>query len=147
MATINEIRLLRSYIRARIVEDVYSGGKFSPDRVSASVDRYLGGDLPALGVSPGVAEEATLDDLRTAFGEAGWDTDTDLQRAVFDKDKRAARNRIKSILNTDFISPSGPLGKKGFKSIKDALLPGDEEDLIEIILDDMFDGDEVITMY
>lgn len=147
MANIGEIRLLRACIRANLSEDVYSGGKFSPDRVSASVDRYLGGELPARGVPPKIAEEVTLDDLRTAFGEEGWDSDSELQRAVNNGDKEAAWTRISDILNRNFISPNGPLGKKGFESIEDALLPGDEDTLIQLILDDMFDGDEIITTY
>lgn len=147
MANISEIRLLRAYIRANLSEDVYSGGRFSRERVGASVDRYLGGELTGLGVPPEIAEEVTLDDLRTAFGEEGWDSDSELQRAVVDGDKEAARARISDILNKDFISPDSSLGKKGLNSIEDALLPGDEDTLIQIILDDMFDGDEMITIY
>ena len=147
MANFKETMLLRSYIRARLTEDVYAGGKFMPDRAIASVDRYLGGDLPALGVSPEIAEEVTLDDLRSTFGEEGWDVDSELQRAVEDRDKNAARRRVKEILNTGFISPTSSLGKKGFKSIDDALLPGDEDRLIQVILDDLFDSDGVITIY
>lgn len=139
--------MLRSYIRAHLFEDVYVGGKFTPDRVGASVDRYLGGQLPSLGVSPEIAEEVTLDDLRSTFGEEGWDVDSELQRAVEDRDKKAAIRRIKEILNTGFISPGSSLGKKGFKSIEDALLPGDEDKLIQVILDDLFDADGVITIY
>lgn len=148
MATINEIRLLRSYIRNRLSEDVYDpGGRYSRPRVPASVNRYLGGELPSRGVPPHISTEVVLDDLRAAFGAEGWDSDSELLRAVDDLDKDAAVERIRDILNTGFIAPDSPLGKQGYKKISDALLPGDEEDLINLILGDMFDGDSMITLY
>lgn len=148
MATRDEIELLKSYIRMRLTEDVYDpGGRYSRRRVPASVNRYLSGELRARGVPPHISTEVVLDDLRAAFGAEGWDSDSALQQAVGDLDKDAAIERIREILNTGFISPDSPLGQQGFKKIGDALLPGDEEDLVNLILGDMFDGDGMITLY
>ena len=108
---------------------------------------FLPASTGTWGESCHLVECLILDDLRAAFGAEGWDSDSELLRAVDDLDKDAAVERIRDILNTGFIAPDSPLGKQGYKKISDALLPGDEEDLINLILGDMFDGDSMITLY
>jgi len=141
------ISLVRKLIQGILAEDVYDRGSFSPARLSRNISGYASGELPQMGVSPEVATDVTLDDLLVAFGESGYDSDAELVRAVSDHDRSAAENRIRDILRGDFIGRTGPLAAMGLGSLEDILLLGDEDRLVKMILDDMFDGDEMITLH
>lgn len=133
--------LIRECVRAILAEDVYSGGKFSPERLRASVQGYLGGELPSRGVRPEVASEVALEDLRGAFFAMGYDSDRVLQDAVRSEDPEAAEDRVWDILTTDFIGPRGPLSGMSLRSVSDILLPGDEDTLVQMIVSSVFRGD------
>lgn len=134
--------LLRQCVRSILLEDIYdSAGSFSPDRLQATVQGYLQGELPSLGVSPGVASEVVLEDLRAAFFAMGYDSDSQLQRDIARGNIRAAEDRVWDILSTDFIGTRGPLAKMNLKSISDILLPGDEDVLLQMIVNSVRAGD------
>lgn len=139
--------LIRKAVRSILSEDVYDKGAFSPNRLRRSLERYASGELSSMGVHASVATDLTLDDLLVAFGESGHDSDSALLMAIDDNDRRAAENRIREILNTEFIGRTGPLSSMNLRSLDDILLPGDEDELVSMILNDMFDGDEIITTY
>lgn len=139
-------KALRHFLRRVISEDVYGGGVFSPDLLQKSISNYTMGDLVQRGLQPAHAREVALDDLRVAFGEAGYDLYTDLQDMVADGDRDAVESRVREILEKDFVGPMGPLKDLGIRSLDDILLPGDFDELVDLIVGDMFDGDGMITI-
>lgn len=146
MRFINESDL-RRFIRRVVSEDAYSAGAFSPEQLHKSITNYTAGDLAGMGLSPSTAREVALDDLRVAFGEMGYDLYSNLQSAVSDSDRDEVEKIVREILDTVFVGPRGPLKDVGIGSLEDVLLPGDFDDLVDLIVGDMFDGDEKITLY
>lgn len=139
-------KALRLFLRRLLSEDVYGTGSFSPALLQKSIDNYTKGDLVMRGLQPAHAREVALDDLRVAFGESGYDLYTDLQDMVADGDRDAVESKVREILKTDFIGPRGPLKDLGIRSLDDILLPGDFDELVDLIVGDMFDGDGMITL-
>jgi hypothetical protein len=139
-------KALRLFLRRLLSEDVYGAGSFSPALLQKSIDNYTKGDLVMRGLQPAHAREVALDDLRVAFGESGYDLYTDLQDMVADGDRDAVESKVREILKTDFIGPRGPLKDLGIRSLDDILLPGDFDELVDLIVGDMFDGDGMITL-
>jgi hypothetical protein len=147
MSSINESQsLLRGLIRRLLREDVYSSGAFSTDRLTKSIDSYASGKLASRGVKPSQAREVTIDDLRVAFGEMGYDTYDSLTRAIFDGDRLDIESEVRQILSSDFVSSRGPLASMNIRSLDDVLLPGDVDELVKVIVDDLLDGDGLVTI-
>lgn len=143
-------RLLRGLIRHFLKEDVYSGGKFSPESLEKSIMSYTSGGLTSMGVRPEAAKEVTLDDLRVAFGELGYDMYASLQAAVSDGDRSTAASVVRNILSSEFIDSLSSLdlfSEINARNLDDILLPGDVDDLVNLIVDDMFDGDGMVTTH
>ena len=61
-------------------------------------------------------------------------------------DRDAVESRVREILEKDFVGPMGPLKNLGIQSLDDILLPGDFDELVDLIVGDMFDGDGMITI-
>jgi hypothetical protein len=133
-------RSLRALIRHILQEDVYMGRDYSREKLLSNLEAYASGQHAASGVDPAVAKDAVLDDLLVAFGEEGFDMRDDVQRAIDDvkqtKDRRAFTSEVKEAFS-EFLHTLG---------ITDHLLPGHEEELLKIIVDDLLDGDERITI-
>jgi hypothetical protein len=138
---------LRRFIRRVVSEDAYSSGAFSSEQLHKSIANYTSGDLAGMGLSPSTAREVALDDLRVAFGEMGYDLYSNLQSAVLDSDRDEVEKIVREILDTVFVGPRGPLKDTGIENLDDILLPGDFDELVDLIVGDMFDGDEKITLY
>lgn len=130
-------RALRALIRRILREDVYVGREFSREKLLSNLAAYADGKYAASGVDPVVAKDAILDDLRVAFGEEGFDEFGTVQRALENNNRAEIIRAVKEIFDTDFLEVLG---------IRDYLLPGDEEELLTIIVDDLLDGDGRITI-
>lgn len=145
MSALSE-KSLRRVIRGILRENVYDRGRFSAEKVKKSISSYTLGDLALRGVSPEIAKEMTLDDLRIAFGEMGFDMYASLQRAVDDDDREAVEDEVREILANQFIQSLESIRSMGVKRLEDILLPGDVDELVQLIADDMQDGDGVVTL-
>lgn len=130
-------RSLRALIRHILKEDVYMGRDFSREKLLSNLEAYASGQHAASGVDPAVAKDAVLDDLRVAFGEEGFDEFGSVQRAIEINNRVEVVRAVKEIFDTDFLDTLG---------VRDYLLPGDEEELLMIIVDDLLDGDGRITI-
>lgn len=130
-------RALRALIRRILQEDVYVGRDFSREKLLSNLAAYASGQHAASGVDPTVAKDAILDDLRVAFGEEGFDEFGTVQRAIESNSRSELVRAVKEIFDTDFLDDLG---------IRDYLLPGDEDELLFIIVDDLLDGDGRITI-
>lgn len=121
------------------------GRDFSRDKLRSNIAAYKSGQHPASGVDPEIAKEAVLDDLLVAFNEEGFDTHGDVQRALEtgyqeNPDKKKVEDAVKSAVRGIFNQFLETVG------VMNDLLPGDEEDLFDIIVDDLLDGDERSTI-
>lgn len=130
-------RALRALIRRILQEDVYVGRDFSREKLLSNLSAYASGQHAASGIDPTVAKDAILDDLRVAFGEEGFDEFGTIQRAIESNSRSELVRAVKEIFDTDFLDVLG---------IRDYLLPGDEDELLFIIVDDLLDGDGRITI-
>ena len=113
------------------------GRDFSREKLLSNLEAYASGQHPASGVDPAVAKDAVLDDLRIAFGEEGFDEFGSVQRALEINNRAEVIRAVKEIFDIDFLDTLG---------VRDYLLPGDEEELLMIIVDDLLDGDGRITI-
>lgn len=144
--TVLSERRLRQMIRRMLREDAYDRGRFSAERLKKSISAYTSGEHAERGVRPEHAKEVTLDDLRVAFGELGFDMYASLQRALADNDRDAVEAEVRGILMTQFIESLDPNKSMGIDRLEDILLPGDVDDLVQLITDDMLDGDGMVTL-
>ena len=131
------LKPLRALIRHILKEDVYVGRDFSREKLLANLKDYATGQHAASGVDPVVAKDAVLDDLRVAFGEEGFDEFGSIQRAIEMNNRADVIKAVREIFDTDFLDMLG---------VRDYLLPGDEDELLTIIVDDLLDGDGRITI-
>lgn len=121
------------------------GRDFSREKLLSNIAAYKSGQHPASGVDPKIAKEAVLDDLLVAFGEEGFDTHGSVQRALEtgdpdDPNKKKVKEAVESAVDEIFNEFLETVG------VMNDLLPGDEEELRKIIVDDLLDGDERITI-
>lgn len=118
------------------------GRDFSREKLLSNIAAYKSGQHPASGVDPKIAKEAVLDDLLVAFSEEGFDTHGSVQRALEtgDPDKEKVKEAVESAVDEIFNEFLETVG------VMNDLLPGDEEELRKIIVDDLLDGDERITI-
>lgn len=144
--TVLSERVLRNMVRKILREDAYDKGRFSPERLRQSILSYTSGDLATQGVRPDQAREVALDDLRVAFGEMGFDVYASIQSAVVDRDRNEVESIVRELLDNEFVSSLEPLRKMGLTRLEDILLPGDFDELVRIIVDDIMDGDGLVTI-
>ena len=139
-------RKLRHMIRRILREDAYDMGRFSTERLKKNIEAYTTGVHTQRGARPEHVKEVTLDDLRVAFGELGFDVYTSLQGAVADNDRGAVESEIREILSNQFLKALDPSNSMGINRLEDILLPGDVDELVKLITDDMLDGDGLVTL-
>jgi hypothetical protein len=142
-------RSLRALIRHILQEDVYTGRVYDREKLLSNIEAYKAGRHPASAVDPKVAKDAVLDDLAVAFGEEAFDMRDDIQRAIDyveqTKDRRALE-RFPSEVKEAFSEFLDTLGITVGTNDDHHLLPGDAEELLKIIVDDLLDGDGRITI-
>lgn len=113
------------------------GRKYSREKLLSNLEDYKNGLLVSQGLDPKVVTDMILDDLRVAFSEEGFDVCDSVHRGIENKDRDEVNKAVQEIFDTDFLEALG---------IRYYLLPGDEEELLTIIVDDLLDGDEGITI-